>query len=415
MADEPTKIILGDTAISAIEEPTRRRFFGRRKTRKPPLIQCENCGTQLSGRWCAQCGQLGIDYRRSFGHVIRDILDSFLNWDSKFFHTIALLITRPWRLTNQFLGGHRVRYLHPARLYLLASILFFFAVTYWVKSMPVNPFKVPAEQRAELNRELERENVPPEVRAKLDKLMDGGLLFPPKPSAKEADLKREDLPAAEPAKIEETLKKEDLPPEASAQVEEALKDLSPEIQAKVDRAIKEASKKEKKPLTLVETDKDTDPNSFENWIETRARQKFGEGSNLQVFLVALISNLPYMMLACIPLFAFVLKILYIRRRVLYIDHLVYALHIHTFAYLAIILIILATMGLNRTMSAALAGWLIGLLWVTFIVQVFLSIRRVYKQSWFFTLFKFFVGGFAYLIVLLVALAFTFFITVAMPS
>ena len=413
MVDEPTKIILGDTAIAAIEEPVRRRFFGRRKSQKPPPTHCENCGTQLSGRWCSQCGQLGIDYRRSFGQVFVDSLEAFLSWDSKIFHTIALLITRPWRLTNDFLAGRRARYLHPARLYLIAGFVFFFAVTYWVKSMPVNPFNVPSEQRAQLNEELERENVPPEVRARLEKLLDGGLLFP-KRSEKEAELKRDDLPAEERAKIEQTLKKEDLPPEASAQVEEAMKDLSPEIQAKVERALKEASKKEKKPLTLVETDKDTPPNSFENWIETRARQKFGTGTNLQIFLVTLISNLPYMMLACIPLFAFVLKILYLRRRILYIDHLVYALHIHTFAYLAIILIILATMGLNRTMPGALAGWIIALLWATFAVQVFLSIRRVYKQGWFFTIFKFFVGGFAYLIVLLVALAATFFVTVVMP-
>ena len=54
----------------------------------------------------------------------------FLNWDSKFFATIALLILKPWKLTNEFLAGKRVRYVNPLRLYLLASILFFFAVNY---------------------------------------------------------------------------------------------------------------------------------------------------------------------------------------------------------------------------------------------------------------------------------------------
>ena len=122
-----------------------------------------------------------------------------------------------------------------------------------------------------------------------------------------------------------------------------------------------------------------------------------------------------MVLACIPLFAFVLKILYIRKRIFYIDHLVYALHIHTFAYLAIMLIVLITMGLNRTMPACSAGWVIGLLWSTFVVQIFLSIRRVYRQGWFFSIFKFFVGGFVYLIVLFMALAVTFFITLALPA
>jgi hypothetical protein len=121
-----------------------------------------------------------------------------------------------------------------------------------------------------------------------------------------------------------------------------------------------------------------------------------------------------MVLCCIPLFAFVLKILYLRKRVFYIDHLVYALHIHTFAYLAIMLIVLATIGLNRAMPGVLAGWIVGLLWTIFSAQIFLSIRRVYRQGWFMTVFKFFVGGFIYLIVLSVALATTFFITLAMP-
>ena len=116
MADEVTKLILGDTAISAIEQPppSRRRFFGRRKTQPPPLTHCENCGALLSGRFCAKCGQAAINYRRSFRHIFVDLLDEFLNWDSKFFATIGLLLVRPWKLTNEFLAGHRVRYVHLA-------------------------------------------------------------------------------------------------------------------------------------------------------------------------------------------------------------------------------------------------------------------------------------------------------------
>jgi hypothetical protein len=70
--------------------------------------------------------------------------------------------------------------------------------------------------------------------------------------------------------------------------------------------------------------------------------------------------------------------------------------------------------LNRANLGALGGWIIAALWVTFAVQIFLSIRRVYRQGWFFTVFKFFVGGFAYLLVLFTALLTTFFITLALP-
>src|SRR5205823_14910540 len=128
---------------------------------------------------------------------------------------------------------------------------------------------------------------------------------------------------------------------------------------------------------------------FEKWIETHAREKIGErGTNLQLFVKTLISNLPYMMLCCIPLFALVLKLLYVRRKIFYIDHLIYALHIHSFFYAGIMLIVLATIGVTRFGPGAIAGWLIALLWIAFVTQIFLSIRYVYRQGWFISIFKF---------------------------
>src|SRR5438128_3144901 len=153
MADEPAKIVLGDTVITAIERTPDRRWFRRSKDRRRSLTHCENCGAQLTGHYCGQCGQAAVDYRRSFRHVIADVLESFLNWDSKFFTTIALLILKPWRLTNEFLAGKRVRYLHPLRLYLLASVLFFLAVNQFAKSAHIqtgpnlNPENLPPEDQ----------------------------------------------------------------------------------------------------------------------------------------------------------------------------------------------------------------------------------------------------------------------------
>src|SRR5881396_1883641 len=173
MPDELEKFILGDTAISAIEQASsgRRRFFGRRKIQRPPITDCENCGTPLQGHWCAKCGQPAIDYRRSFRHVLADLLNEFLNWDSKFFATIGLLLVRPWKLTNQFLAGHRVRYVHPLRLYLLASILFFFAVNYGAKGLHLEPGKLGPKDRAELEADLKKGDLPPAAREELETLL----------------------------------------------------------------------------------------------------------------------------------------------------------------------------------------------------------------------------------------------------
>jgi len=377
VADEPTKLILGDTAISAVERSPGRRFFGRRKDRqRPPLTHCENCGAQLTGRYCAQCGQPAIDYRRSFRHVIVDVLDSFLNWDSKFFATLGLLIVKPWRLTNDFLAGKRVRYVHPLRLYLLASILFFFAANYGARGLHLEPGKLGPKDRAELEADLKKGDLPPAAREELETL----LREPPPPSAPS-------LPTTTPS-----------PPPAP----------------RTNNQTQEYGKITDRPFVVFDPGtKSSTP--FERWLEARAKDKMGEhGTKMGLFISTLFSNLPYMMLCCIPLFAFVLKVLYLRRHIFYIDHLIYALHIHTFAYAGIMLIVFATIGLNRVVAGSIAGWIIALLWIAFVVQIFLSIRRVYRQGWFISIFKFLFGGLVYLIVLSAALAATFFITLAMP-
>ena len=394
MADEPAKIILGDTAISAVERTARRRWFGRGKDRQPlPFTHCQNCGAELTGPHCAQCGQAAIDYRRSFRHVIVDVLDSFLNWDSKFFATIGLLIVKPWRLTNEFLAGKRVRYLHPLRLYLLASILFFFAVNYGAKGLRLEPGKISeknrtaiaaavAEKRDEIEAEFDKENLSTEERKKAQDALD--YLTKPSPAATAA-AEQQPSPTITPTAS---------PSEPGKRTYGAV---------------------DERPFLVFDADtKSSTP--FERWLETRAKEKMGEhGTKMGLFIATLFSNLPYMMLCCIPLFAFVLKVLYIRRHIFYIDHLIYALHIHTFLYTGVMLIVLATMGLNRIAPPTLAGWIIALLWILFVVQIFLSIRRVYRQGWFMSTLKFFVGGFVYLIVLFLALAATFFITLALPA
>jgi hypothetical protein len=377
--DDQSHIVAAEAAVTAVLEPPRRRFFSRRrKVQPPPLPYCENCGAPMAGPFCAQCGQAAIDYRRSFRHIIVDVLDSFLNWDSKFFATIGWLIARPWHLTNQFLAGRRVRYVHPLRLYLLVSILFFFVVNYWGKSIHADPSKLSAEDRAEIAADPD---IPPAVKARIRGALDA---------------------------------KGRTPPEAqtSPSPETAVTPQSSVIASPSPSVTSPSPSGDFRPLLQF----DKPPSDrFEKWLEQRAKEKMGEhGSKMALFIATLFNNLPYMMLCCIPLFALVLKVLYVRKRVFYIDHLVYALHIHSFAYLAVMLIVLITIGLNRSIHGAFAGWIIAALWITFATQIFLSIRRVYRQRWFFTVFKFFLGGFAYLIVLSVALATTFFITIALP-
>jgi hypothetical protein len=75
-------------------------------------------------------------------------------------------------LTNEFLAGRRVRYVHPLRVYLLASIVFFFVVNYWAKSIHLDARKLSDKDRAEVAAELDKEDIPPELKARIRSAID---------------------------------------------------------------------------------------------------------------------------------------------------------------------------------------------------------------------------------------------------
>jgi hypothetical protein len=121
-----------------------------------------------------------------------------------------------------------------------------------------------------------------------------------------------------------------------------------------------------------------------------------------------------MMLCCIPLFAFLLKALYVRKHRYYVEHLVYALHIHSFVYLAVTVTTLIGIGLAHWSAVAQSLICTALGFVIF-GQVFVSIRRVYRQGWFFSTFKFVLGGIVYLVILSCAVAVTALVTLLLPD
>ena len=237
MSDEPAKIILGDTAISAFERTPGRRRLGREKDTGPSLTHCENCGAELQGHWCAQCGQPAIEYRRSFRYVVADLLNEFLNWDSKFFTTIALLILKPWRLTNEFLAGKRVRYVNPLRLYLLASIIFFFAVNYGAKGINFDASKLGQKDRAELEADLKKEDLPPAAREKLEELL------------------RESSPSAAPS----PLANPPSPAPATLSPSPGTNAAPPQVQPRANEQKKEYGKLNERPFVVFDEAKSTTP------------------------------------------------------------------------------------------------------------------------------------------------------------
>jgi len=86
---------------------------------------CLNCGTALSGPFCAECGQRAVPPNPTLRELAGHAFEELSGWDGRLATTVRALLFHPGRLTIEFLEGRRVRYLSPLRLYLLASLVYF--------------------------------------------------------------------------------------------------------------------------------------------------------------------------------------------------------------------------------------------------------------------------------------------------
>lgn len=103
---------------------------------------CLNCGSVVRVRFCSQCGQENIEPKESLGSLINHFFSDITHFDGKFFSTSRYLLTRPGFLSKEYINGRRARYLHPIRMYVFTSAVFFLL---FFKTFNVNN-KIPASR-----------------------------------------------------------------------------------------------------------------------------------------------------------------------------------------------------------------------------------------------------------------------------
>jgi len=86
---------------------------------------CLNCGTILQGKFCHVCGQENLQIKESFGHMMNHAISDYFHFDHQFFNTLKPLLFQPGKLTNEYMAGKRVSYLHPVKMYIFISLIFF--------------------------------------------------------------------------------------------------------------------------------------------------------------------------------------------------------------------------------------------------------------------------------------------------
>lgn len=88
--------------------------------------RCRNCGYVLGEprpKFCAACGQDTSPKPPTVGEFIQHLGGNYVAMEGALWRTLALLLFRPGRLTQEYLAGRKRRFVLPVRLYLTISVL----------------------------------------------------------------------------------------------------------------------------------------------------------------------------------------------------------------------------------------------------------------------------------------------------
>ena len=431
-------MILGPLSIQQLFIMTSTELIEEKPTTDVVIVSaedsriCENCHLPLNGAFCANCGQEADSKLKYFWVVIMHLLDDIFSFDSRASRTLWPLVIRPGFLTNEYFAGRRVHYVPPIRLYLFISIVFFITLNLFVtaenNSVTViydqdkksiitqieDHVKVLEAEKVTLAHVIE-DNVDNKIQ--IDTLVADITKF----NDYLSDFNSDESLGNNKKIIRLTRKLVELEFE---QLDEALskrdkKRLDKLITRRLKAKSGEDDSKDKKEFTIGNNSDGTlsfDFLSDENnkalnlWSEEfseKAEKAFN--SDKGPLIEQVLGKLPQLMFILLPLFAVLLKVMYMFSNRLYMEHLTVALHSHSFIFIALLLseMLEALQDYFTDTSPKLAvfsGLIAGgvLLWIP--IYLFLMQKKVYKQGFFFTLVKFSIIGTIYSIMIMITAA-----------
>jgi len=383
--------------------------------KRKKTTRCLNCGHALAPvyNFCPYCGQENDDRNVSFGKLVKDFFSNYFSLDSKFARSLVPFFFKPGQLTLLFHQGKRAGYANPVRLYLLVSLLYFFALGL-VADGEFND----GEDRKVISFGTGKDDVPD---ADFSSGFNSGFS-----SDSSDNLKFKALGLIEnadsPAKSKPTTADTVLAPADTLLIDDTTSSLAAidSVTEKVAPPANDSTAVTKGPRWVMPQKKweqlskliqnedlseqeilDSLHMEQETWLSRlTARQMIKVNREGDGFFSYMIKNIPLMMFVLLPVFALILKILYIRRKWLYIKHLIHSIHLHTFAYFMYGIAFLINYYWATTDETVALVSVISFILVS--TYAYISFLRVYKQKWFKTLVKFNLVGFIYFIALMIA-------------
>jgi hypothetical protein len=309
----------------------------RRKTK-----DCLNCGLSLSEHYnyCPRCGQENNHRIVSFGELVKDFFVNYFSFDTKFTRSVKPFLFKPGKLTLLFVEGKRASYVNPFRLYIIVSVVFFFLSTLYVKE---SVSKVGDSSNDKVA--VDVSGAIPDEEADSTQNIGSGI--------------------------------------------SAFRDIL-EDETLTDRQAMDS-------LNIIGSLTMDSTSFLTKTIFTQLRKVARQ--DVEIFMAYIMQNMPVMMFLLLPFYALLLKLLYIRRNVLYVKHLIHGVHLHTFTFFLLSLLLL--LYLTTEHLPGLQAWVEIMVFVLLLVYIYISMFLVYHEGWFKTLLKFIILGFCYFFVLLV--------------
>ncbi len=344
-----------------------------------PLETCKNCEQQFNDEFnfCPHCGQQAKD-ELTVKVLFYNTISNYFSFDARFLKSFLPLLFRPGYLALKFIQGKRLLYLHPAQMYLFIAVVFFFLFSF-----------IQRNQVRDLDEKLAKTLKKNQVIENI------------------ADQKLKD--SIENARVEKKRKNDSI---AAAAVKQALQNTKLPIGIE-DKQLDSIFKAEKidinDPMTFDFNTKVVDSLIEAGAAESEIYNAMGIGEDPGYFkrrlyaqglkfyksrkggsiLQAFYDTIPIAMFFLLPIFAFILKLLHLRRGT-YAHHLVFSFYYFSFLF-TVFSIILAV---NYIID--IPDWIDFLIMLSTFIYLILALKRFYMQGWFKSLFKGAITSFVFL-------------------
>lgn len=358
----------------------------RRRRKK---AACLNCGHILRidfDNYCPKCGQENTNVNISFGQLLYDFLNNAFAFDGRFVNSIKPFFFKPGWLTLRFNEGKRVSYANPLRLYLVISLFYFFVLNIAGK-------KITQDINSGISNGEKVSDVNP-----ANNIITGQSIYDMADSLS--------MPDSVEARLSRKIRHTDtLGTEKSTELRIGGKQdaIDVNIAEDSDGNIFGISADNWTTYDRLRNDQEISDDMLYDSLDLTRNSGFERFFMRQVIRVnradnqtiadLVTKNLPVLMFIMLPLFALLLKLLYVRRNILYVQHIIHTIHLHCFAYIIYGLCIAVL--LMGNLSEELEEWVTMISFLLVSVYAYASFLSVYDQGWFKTLVKFMLVGWLY--------------------